>query len=120
MVTMPASRQPRKDHQNQHHRGDGDTQVHDQFVNRSIGLGAVVAGHGHFNAGGDRLQLQFFQLGQHGIRHDDGIGAGFLGDGQRHGGIFTGQLFLCGRPVGEAGGFLDSAAPSSTRAMSFR
>jgi hypothetical protein len=63
--------------------------VHDQFVHRRVGLGAVVAGDGHVHAGGDGLLLQVVQLREDGVGDDDGIGARLLGDGQRHGGLFT-------------------------------
>ena len=96
-----------EEHQDHHYRGNGDPQVHDQFVYRCVRFRAVIARHHGIYSGGNSLLLQSFQLRQDRVGHDHGIGARFFCDRQGDGGAFIRTLGKAGRTVGEARGFLD-------------
>ena len=76
----PADREG--DQENDRHRGEA--KVEEQFVGLLVGGLAVVAGDLHVHIFGEDASAQVLELLDDVLGDDHGVGAGALGDGQRH------------------------------------
>ena len=83
----------RQEHQRDH-RGGREQQFGDELFRFVVGGGAVVAGFGDLDIGGNDGVLEQLHAAHDGVGYVDGVFAGLLGDGNRDCGIL-GAVFAC-------------------------